>query len=455
MTEARLYVRESRGRYTDRRWACVWLTQLVYFGLPWLRWDGLPAVWLDIPARRLVLFGTLWWPHDLVLLPALMLVAVLALFFAATLAGRVFCGYACPHSVYGEIFLWIERRIEGKPLARLRLDQAPLAAATLGKKVAKHAAWLAFAGWTGFTLAAYCTPAPLLLAGAAQGALGRWQLACMLAYAMLAYLNAGALRARFCRFICPWGRFQSLVIGPATRVIRYAAERGEPRALRNRKRLPPHAAPGDCIDCTLCVQVCPTGIDIRRGEAFDCIGCGACADACDQVMDKRGAPRGLIGYARAGPAPAGRARWRSGSAVAAALLGLAVLGFGVAASRRAPLKLALTHDRALALRTLDGGVVENVYRMHVINTDRRAHRYRIVVSGLDTLALDSPAQLDVEGGAGRVLPLRLQADGAAGRAGANRIVVELVALDQPGQRVRQDTVFFIGGWSDGSAFRRF
>lgn len=446
MTEARLYVRESRGRYSSRRWACIWLSQLVYFGLPWLQWDGLPALWLDIPARRLVLFGTLWWPHDMVLLPALVLAAVLALFLAATLAGRVFCGYACPHSVYGEIFMWIERRIEGKPLARLRLDQAPLAVATLRKKVAKHLAWLVFAGWTGATLAAYFTPAPLLLAAVAQGALGPWQMVCILAYAGLAYVNAGAMRARFCRFICPWGRFQSLVIGPATRVIGYAAARGEPRALRNRKHQRPAGAPGDCVDCTLCVQVCPTGIDIRRGQAFDCIGCGACADACDQVMDKRGAPRGLVGYAPAGPAPGGRARWGSGSVVAAALLGVTLLVLGVATSQRAPFKLALMHDRALALRALDGGMVENVYRMHVINTERRAQRYRIVVSGLDTLALGSPAQLALAGGASRVLALRLQAQRAAGRPGANPIAVELITLDQPHQRVRHDTVFFTRRW---------
>ncbi len=291
----KLYVRATQGRYTRRRWACVWASQLVWFALPWLDWNGRQLLRIDLAGQRLYCFGLVLWPQDLVYLAGALIAAALALFLASALVGRPWCGYACPHTVYTELFMWIERTLEGGRAARMRADQAPWSARTLGRKAAKHGAWVLLAGAIGFTLVGYFTPVRQLAARPP----GAGELCAMAAYGLLAYVNAGWMREQYCRFLCPYLRFQGVMQDRDTLVIGYDAARGEPRGRRRRGV----ARQGDCVDCTLCVQVCPAGIDIRRGQQYECIGCAACIDACDLVMDKIGDPRGLIGYAaeRAGP----------------------------------------------------------------------------------------------------------------------------------------------------------
>lgn len=296
----RLYVREVQGPYTRRRWICIWLTQLVYFGLPWLDWNGRQAVLFDLGTLKFYLFGLVLWPQDLVYVAALWMSAVLLLLLLTTFTGRVWCALACPHSVYGELFLWIERRTEGSRGTRIRRDAEPPGLSWAARKLAKHLSWLALSAAIGWTLLAYFTPIEGLLRQMADGRLGTMQIVVGMAYGGLAYLNAGWLRATFCKQICAWARLQTAVIGPHTCTISYDAVRGEPRGIRGRRIDPQRRVQlGDCVDCTLCLQVCPTGTDIRLGFDLACIDCGACIDACDAVMAKTGKRAGLIRHSAA------------------------------------------------------------------------------------------------------------------------------------------------------------
>lgn len=292
----KIYVRETDGRFTAWRKAAILLTQFVYFGLPWMSRKGRPVVWFDLPARRFHMFGQVFWPQDLVFLTGFLVFGACLVFFMSALVGRAWCGFGCPHTVYSTVFHWIERRTEGGRSARMRLDCEPMSMRKFSRKALKHAGWFAVSLWTGITLAGYFTPMPELLREIGAFSLGPGQLSCILLYGGLCYLNAGWMREQFCTWICAWSRFQSVMQDADTLVVSYDSVRGEPRGLRNRKRDLTQPV-GDCVDCTICVQVCPVGIDIRDGFQYQCIDCCACIDACDAVMDKVGAPRGLIRHA--------------------------------------------------------------------------------------------------------------------------------------------------------------
>ena len=290
--EDKIQVRSITGVFTRWRWAMVWITQLVYYGLPWLTVHGRQAVLFDLEAGRFFLFSAVLYPQDLIYLAGLLVISALLLFFATTVAGRVWCGFACPQTVYTGLFQWIERRTEGDRQARLRLDRGPWNAQKLLRRGGKHLAWALLALWTGFTLVGYFTPIREL-ALAVPGQLGPWEGFWIGFYGLATYGNAGFLRESVCLHMCPYGRFQGSLMDPRTLNVAYDHRRGEPRRAGADSDTRAKSA-GHCIDCTLCVQVCPTGIDIRDGLQAACIGCGLCIDACNQVMDKIEAPRGLI-----------------------------------------------------------------------------------------------------------------------------------------------------------------
>ena len=286
----------SRGIYARWRIIMVYFTQIIFYGLPWLQWNDRQAVLFDLGARKFYLFGMVMWPQDIIYLAVLLILSAFSLFLFTALAGRLFCGYACPQTVYTQIFMWVEHKVEGDRLARIRLDEAPWSVKKLRLKATKHAIWLAIAFWTGFTFIGYFAPIRDLGTALLAFSLGPWQWFWLVFYSIATWGNAGFLREAVCKYMCPYARFQSVMVDDDTFVVSYDHIRGEPRGGRSRRIDHKEAGMGDCVNCSLCVQVCPTGIDIRDGLQYMCIGCGACVDVCDQVMDKMNYDKGLIRY---------------------------------------------------------------------------------------------------------------------------------------------------------------
>ena len=444
-----IYPRETGGRYARLRWLCVWLTQAVFYGLPWLSWNGRQAVLFDLAARKFYLFGIVLWPQDFIYLAALLIICAYALFLVTAVAGRVWCGFACPQTVYTELFLWIERRIEGSRSARMRLAKQPWSPKKIATKTAKHLAWGVVALWTGFSFVGYFTPIHTLIHETSGLLLGPWESFWILFYALATYGNAGWMREQVCKYMCPYARFQSSMFDPSTLIITYDAARGEPRGARVKNAAA--AAPlGDCIDCTMCVQVCPTGIDIRDGLQYECIGCAACVDACNSVMEKVDLPTGLIRYAteqgmaqRLSVAQIRRQVLRPRVLLYSALLLLIIATFCAALFSRTPLKLDVIRDRGAMGRESDNGSIENVYRLQIMNTAETAHRYRVAVSGLPSIRLIHGDDVQLAGTESRALPVRVQIDHGVGKVGSNPIVFTLQALDDAHLSVVEKAVFFV------------
>ena len=294
--QRKIYPRSTTGFFSNWRWAMVWLTQIIFYGLPWLQWGQRQAVLFDLGARRFYIFGLVLYPQDFIYLTGLMVISALSLFLFTAVAGRLWCGYACPQTVYTEIFLWIENKVEGNRSARMRRDEQPWGLQKLARKGLKHLLWLLLALWTGFTFVGYFTPIQELGTEFVQMSMSSWEGFWTFFYGFATYGNAGFMREQVCKHMCPYARFQSAMFDKDTLIVTYDAERGEPRGARSRKADPAALNLGACVDCSLCVQVCPTGIDIRKGLQYECIGCGVCIDVCDTVMDKLGYARGLIKY---------------------------------------------------------------------------------------------------------------------------------------------------------------
>jgi cytochrome c oxidase accessory protein FixG len=412
--QKKIYPRAVSGWYARWRWLMVWLTQAVFYGLPWLQWNERQAVLFELNERRFYVLGLVLHPQDFIYLAALLVISAMALFFFTAVAGRLWCGYACPQTVYTEIFLWVERRTEGDRSARMRLDAAPWGVEKFARKGAKQAAWLAIGLYTGFTFVGYFTPIRTLATEAAALSFSPWEWFWVLFYGFATYGNAGYLREQVCKYMCPYARFQSALIDMDSLVIAYDAQRGEARGSRSRKADPKALGLGDCIDCTLCVQVCPTGIDIRNGLQNECIACAACIDVCDDVMGKMGYAQGLIRYSSGNaiakswsPAQMLRRVWRPRVLIYGALLLAMGLAFVASLTLRQGFVVDVIKDRGAMARVVGRGEVENVYRMQITNGSEQPQHYRIQVSGLDGLAIVTAHELLVEPTGIGTLPLRL------------------------------------------------
>lgn len=441
-----IYPREVKGRYATLRWACLWLTQILFYGAPWLQWNGRQAILFDLGTRKFHLFGLVLWPQDFIYLAGLLIVCAYGLFLVTAVAGRVWCGFACPQTVYTELFLWIERKIEGARSARIRLDRQPWTVEKIWKKGAKHAAWLAVALWTGFTFVGYFTPVRTLLGEIASWSIGPWEAFWVLFYGFATYGNAGWMREQVCKYMCPYARFQSAMFDKDTLIVTYDRARGEPRGSGARTAA---TRTGDCIDCSMCVQVCPTGIDIRRGLQYECIGCAACVDACNGVMDKVGKPAGLIRYATENALAKGwgtrevrRRLARPRVLVYTAVLGLLVAAMTSSLALRTPLKVDVIRDRGSMGREAEDGRIENVYRLQLMNTSETPRRYRLAVSGMAGASIVDADVVALDGASTRAVPVRVRADGA-GQAGSHRIDFTVTALDDPAVAVREEAAFIV------------
>jgi cytochrome c oxidase accessory protein FixG len=450
----KIHPRSVHGWFAGWRIAFVVATQLVFYGMPWLTWNGRQAVVFDLGARKFYIFGALFWPQDVIYLAVILIAAALSLFLFTAVAGRLWCGFACPQTVYTEIFMWIERRIEGERLARLKLDDAPMSPRKLALRTAKHAAWLAVALWTGYTFVGYFTPIRALGVSALSLRLGPWETFWILFYSLATYGNAGWLREQVCKYMCPYARFQSVMFDKDTLVITYDRSRGEPRGGRAKSVDPRTRGLGDCVDCGICVQVCPTGIDIRQGLQFECIGCAACIDGCNQVMDKMGYARGLIRYTTENALEHGfgkRAMWkramRPRTLVYAGVLAIIVSTLTFSLATRNPLRVDVIRDRGALAREAAPGRIENVYRLQIINGDEKARRFTIDAAGLPGIEVVGITQpVDVDAASTRLVPLRLQASlegSPAPSPGSHKIELTVRAIDEHHMIRHEPTTFIV------------
>jgi len=400
------------------------------------------SVLLDLPARKFYVFGLTFWPQDFLLLAFLLILAALSLFFFTTLAGRLWCGYACPQTVWTEVFLWMERMIEGDRMAQMRLDNGPMNFRKFRIKATKHLVWIIFSLHTGVTFIGYFTPMSELTDKIMTLQLGPWATFWMLFYGFATYGNAGWMREQVCIYMCPYARFQCAMFDDDTLIVSYDKNRGEPRGRRRFDNEEKRKQLGDCINCTLCVQVCPTGIDIRDGLQYECIGCSACIDVCDDVMDKVGYEPGLIKYTTQNIIDGEPSRIIRPRVIiyAGILLSLTAL-FGYIVATRIPLELDVIRDRNQLYRE-SHGMIENVYKLKIINMDDTTHAYTLTVSGIDNLEMKME-QTDITVKSGKVmdLPVRLLVVEEALVKRSSDIEFTLTAMENPELHVTERAKF--------------
>jgi cytochrome c oxidase accessory protein FixG len=447
--DPKIYPRSVHGFFTRWRWAMVFLTQLVYYGLPWMEWGQRQAVLFDLNTRRFYIFNLVLYPQDFIYLTGILVISALALFLFTAVAGRLWCGYTCPQTVYTEIFLWIEHQLEGDRSARMRRDAGPWSLDKFSRKFGKHLVWLIVALWTGFTFVGYFTPIHELGREFLQFRMSSWEIFWALFYGFATYGFAGFMREKVCLHMCPYARFQSAMFDKDTLVVTYDAKRGEPRGGRSREADLSTLNVGSCVDCTLCVQVCPTGIDIRDGLQYECIGCGACADVCDTVMDKMGYPRGLVKYSTENavdqnwtPSQIWRHVLRPRVLIYTAILGLVVVAMAVSLALRAPFKVDVVRDRGSLARIVEGGRIENVYRLQVMNATETTQHFQISAHGLPGLTVVAREDVVVESTQARWVPVRLQVPYDAVAAGSHTIYFDIVATESAAQ-VSEKSVFIV------------
>ena len=445
----KVYPRAIDGMFNRWRWVMVWITQLVFYGLPWLQWGERQMVLFDLEARRFYLFGLVLYPQDFIYLTGLLIISALSLFLFTAVAGRLWCGFTCPQTVYTEIFMWLENRIEGERSTRMRLDKAPWSSwEKIWRKSAKQLAWVAVALWTGFTFVGFFVPIRAL--GSEILALqGSWQIFWMLFYAFATYGFAGHMREQVCKYMCPYARFQSAMFDKDTLIVTYDSARGEPRGARSKKVDAKAAGLGDCIDCSLCVQVCPTGIDIRNGLQYECIGCGLCVDVCDSVMDKVQLPRGLIRFAtqngmenRWNQAQMLRRMLRPQVLIYTAITLAFCVGLAMSLAQRTPLKVNVIRDRASLARIVPGGQLENLYRLQVMNATEAPQHYRISATGLEGLTVaEEDRQLALAPTQSQWITVRARIPYGSAAPGAHTMAFIVSAEGQEPIAVREPSVF--------------
>lgn len=429
--DPKVYPRDVKGTFASLRRVAMFVLLGIYYIFPWINWAGHQSVLFDLPARKFYIFGLTFWPQDFIFLALMLIIAGLSLFFVTAVAGRLWCGYACPQTVWTEAFLWIERLVEGDRNKRMKLDAAPWSRNKILRKTLKQFLWISFALWTGFTFVGFFTPIRELGHSIVTFQLGAWETFWLLFYSFATYGNAGILREQVCKYMCPYARFQGAMFDKDTLVIAYDQARGEPRGGRKKSIDPAEKGLGDCIDCTMCVQVCPTGIDIREGLQLECIACAACIDVCDQVMDKMEYPRGLIRYTTEHALHSKTSKIIRPRIIIYALLLITLIG-GVlwSINDRVLLRADLLRDRNALYRELPNDIIENVYTLKLINMDAITHRYSIEIIDNDDMQLTISPEPVLEPEQVGSFIVHIQAPSDAGR-GSMEIKVRFSTLEEP------------------------
>ena len=443
----KIYPLWVKGGFQRARRITLIVLLAVFYVTPWLRWNGQPAVWLNLPERQFSFLWATFWPQEFVLVSWLLIIAAFSLFFFTVVAGRVFCGWACPQTVWTLCYQWIERLIEGDRYARMRLDKGRWNRRRIGLKALKYTLWAGLALSISVTFVGYFIPIRELLPKIATFDLLPIEKFWLAFPAVSSFLFQGVLREQVCFHMCPYARFQSVMFDKDTLIISYDTERGEPRGKRRRNADPAQEGKGDCIDCKKCVAACPTGIDIRDGLQYQCIGCAQCIDACNDVMATMGYEPNLVRYSSLH-----EDRHESRSWVRPRLFGygavvLAMIGaFSWTLMHRVPLALDIIRDRSRMYREHYDGSVENVYTLKIMNREQRARTYQIRAESDRPLALDTRLAGDgtrVEVPAGRQVdvPVRLVAQSGDFVPGSQSVHFVIESIDEPRFIVREESRF--------------
>jgi cytochrome c oxidase accessory protein FixG len=452
-SEVKIYARSVKGRFNNWRWLIVWATQLVFYGLPWISINQRQAVLFDLGARRFYIFNLVLYPQDLIYLTGLLVICAFCLFLFTAIAGRLWCGYACPQTVYTEIFMWVERKLEGDRIARMKRDSSSFAFENMFRKFSKHSVWIIISLWTGFTFVGYFTPILSLSAEVLSTSLGPWESFWIGFYGLATYGNAGWMREQVCKYMCPYARFQSAMFDRDTLIVTYDEKRGEQRGSRPRADSPAvyqSKGLGDCIDCGLCVQVCPTGIDIRKGLQYECISCSACVDVCNGVMEKMHYPLGLIKNStqngidqNLSNAQIVKRVFRPRVLIYSAVLLAISIGLLTSLALRNDFKVDVVRDRGTVMQ-IGEGLFENTYRLQIMNATEQEQTYLITASGLNGLTIVSPAsptQVNVDSASSRWISVRLQAPTKSIEKGSHPIEFSIQSQSLNKEIIHEKSVF--------------
>ena len=429
------------GFFQHIRLISMYAVLALFVGLPWLRWDGRQALWFNIPERQFFVFGATFAPQDFFMLSWVFIMAALTLFVVTVFGGRVFCGYACPQTVWTHLFMQVEKWFQGDRNARMKLDKQPMNGAKLGRKAAKHGIWVGVSLLTAITFVGYFTPIRELVIEILTGQASGWAYFWTGFFTLATYGNAGYLREQVCIYMCPYARFQSVMFDQDTLIVSYDPRRGESRGPRKKDADYKAQGLGDCIDCKMCVQVCPTGIDIRDGLQIECIGCAACIDACDDIMDKMNYPKGLISYTTEHNLSGRKTHLLRPRLIGYAVALVAMIGlFAWAVANRPLVELDVLKDRVL-FRENERGHIENVYTLKIMNKAQRDMTYVITADGLDGLVYEGKREVRALAGEVYSFPVELSIAPEKLPSSANNIVFHVQSADDPSIKNDADSRF--------------
>jgi cytochrome c oxidase accessory protein FixG len=409
-----IYVRAVKGLHQRLRRNMGFLFMAAFMLLPFIQYEGHQAVLFDIVEQKFNIFGVTMWPQDFTIMAWILVISAYALFFVTTFYGRVWCGYLCPQTVWTFIFIWFEEKIQGNRNQRMKLDKDPWTASKIWKKGLTHFCWLAFSLLTSLVFVGYFTPITQLFVDVFTFNTSFWSMVFILIFMFCTYGNAGWMREIMCTHICPYARFQSAMFDKDTFNVTYDAARGENRGPRSRKDTNyKEKGLGDCIDCNLCVHVCPTGIDIRNGLQYECINCGACIDACDDTMEKMGYAKGLISYTTEHSLQGKPTKILRPKLVGYFVVLMVVCAaFGWTLYNRMPAVLDVVRDRGALSRESDEGLIENTYTLKIINKSQKEQSYQLSVSGIEQINWIGPKVITIKGGEIAGVPITLSVDPA-------------------------------------------
>ena len=466
----RVYPKAVKGGVRRLKWAILIACLSIYYILPWLRWDrgaGRPnqAFLLDINHERFYFLWLELWPQDIYYLTGLLIMGAVSLFLVTSLIGRVWCGYTCPQTVWTDLFMWVERVIEGDRNARMKRDAGPVNADVVWRKGLKHAVWLGIAFWTGGAWIMYYVDAPTVTVEFWTGTASIEVYVFTLLFTATTYLLAGWAREQVCTFMCPWPRFQAAMLDEESYTVTYQGWRGEPRG--KLQKTVTATKQGDCVDCGACVAVCPTGIDIRDGSQLECINCGLCIDACNHVMERTSrAPwlitwDNLVNQAAKAKGQHAKLHWlRPRTMIYFSALALVAAIMLVALAIRPTIGLSVIHDRAPLYVHISDGSYRNGYTVKIVNKTQRDAIFEVTLAGLPDARMvlveteAAPATtLTLPVMAGAVGTFRILVSGKPAHMGEGSLPIDLILRDTATGETTAYRASFMGS-PDGPATRQ-